>query len=377
MRPQAFENGRVKVAILGAGNVATDLAYKLAKEPEYMKLALVSGVDPESEGLKRAREMGADSSHGGIDAILEDPETKIVFDATTAKAHVRHAKILKEAGKVAVDLTPAAVGTYVVPAVNLNECLDRDNLNLLSCGVQAAAPLVRAVSEVAPTLYAEVVSTIAGVSAGPGTRRNISRLDELEEPASLVELRDKLGAMLPRVDLPELLLEMHERTGFAAAFTHVAEGGHRVEDLPRSVGAVLVAEACNVGLEPLVEARNPALTRSRLSWVAQNYFRADTLTEANALLVDAQAGIPLTEVWGGEELASVDGLRFVVPVRTINAGPNPKYFRHGRGITYLNYVSDKSTGFHGMVPRDIAGLLIRAGRLAGEPDRVGARRDNL
>ncbi len=178
---------------------------------------------------------------------------------------------------------------------------------------------------------------------------DISRLDELEEPASLIELRNTLGRMLPRVDLPELLLEMHERSGFADAFTHVAEGGHRVEDLHESVCAVLIAEACNVGLEPLIEPGNPALTRSRLSWVAQNYFRADTLTEANARLVDAQAAIPLTEVWGGGELASVDGLRFVVPVRTINAGPNPKYFGRGRGITYLNYVSDKSTGFHGMV----------------------------
>ena len=178
---------------------------------------------------------------------------------------------------------------------------------------------------------------------------DISRLDELEEPASLIDLRNTLGRMLPRIDLPELLLEMHERSGFADAFTHVAEGGHRVEDLHESVCAVLIAEACNVGLEPLVEPGNPALTRSRLSWVQQNYFRADTLTEANARLVDAQAAIPLTDVWGGGELASVDGLRFVVPVRTINAGPNPKYFGRGRGITYLNYVSDKSTGFHGMV----------------------------
>lgn len=188
-----------------------------------------------------------------------------------------------------------------------------------------------------------------GGKAEHGVALDISRLDELEEPASLVELRDTLGAMLPRVDLTELLLEMHWRTGFADAFTHVAEGGQRVEDLHKSVCAVLVAEACNIGLEPLVDPSAPALTRSRLSWVAQNYFRADTLTEANARLVDAQAAVPLTEVWGGGELASVDGLRSVVPVRTINAGLNPKYFGHGRGVTYLNYVSDKSTGFHGIV----------------------------
>lgn len=178
---------------------------------------------------------------------------------------------------------------------------------------------------------------------------DISRLDALEEPDSLVGLRKTLSATLPQVNLPELLMEMHDRTSFADAFTHISEGGHRAADLHKSVCAVLVAEACNVGLEPLVDPSDPALTRSRLSWVAQNYFRADTLTEANARLVDAQAEIPLTEVWGGGELASVDGLRFVVPVRTINAGPNPKYFGRERGITYLNYVSDKSTGFHGMV----------------------------
>lgn len=178
---------------------------------------------------------------------------------------------------------------------------------------------------------------------------DISNLDELEEPDSLIALRDRLAAMLPRVDLPEVLMEMHQRTGFANAFTHVAEGGSRVVDLPKSVCAVLIAEACNIGLEPLIKPDDPALTRSRLSWVQQNYLRADTLTEANARLVDAQAEMPITEVWGGGELASVDGLRFVVPVRTINAGPNPKYFGRGRGITYLNYVSDKSTGFHGMV----------------------------
>lgn len=170
-------------------------------------------------------------------------------------------------------------------------------------------------------------------------------------------------------------MEMHQRTGFADTFTHVAEGGSRVENLPKSVCAVLVAEACNIGLEPLIKPDDPALTRSRLSWVQQNYLRADTLTEANARLVDAQAEIPITEVWGGGELASVDGLRFVVPVRTINAGPNPKYFGRGRGITYLNYVSDKSTGFHGMV---VPGTLlpVRARRSAGEQDGSRSCRSN-
>ena len=112
---------------------------------------------------------------------------------------------------------------------------------------------------------------------------------------------------------------------------------------------MLLAEACNIGLEPLVRPDIPALTRGRLAWVQQNYIRAETLIRANARLVDAQAKIPLAQAWGGGEVASADGLRFVVPVRTVNAGPNSKYFGTGRGITYYNFTSDQFTGFHGIV----------------------------
>jgi TnpA family transposase len=112
---------------------------------------------------------------------------------------------------------------------------------------------------------------------------------------------------------------------------------------------VLLAEACNIGLEPLIRADVAALTRGRLSWVQQNYIRAETLAKANARLVDYQAQIPLARAWGGGEVASADGLRFVVPVRTLNAGPNSKYFGTGRGVTYYNFTSDQFTGFHAIV----------------------------
>ena len=177
----------------------------------------------------------------------------------------------------------------------------------------------------------------------------LTGLDKLEEPASLVTLRDHVLARLPPVDLPEVLLEIHARTGFAHEFTHISEGAARVADLPISLCAVLLAEACNIGLEPVVRADIPALTRSRLSWVQQNYLRADTLTRANACLVDTQTTIPLAQEWGGGEVASADGLRFVVPVRTINAGPNRKYFNAERGVTYDNFTSDQFTGFHAIV----------------------------
>ena len=187
----------------------------------------------------------------------------------------------------------------------------------------------------------------------PGARGRdtftLTGLDRLEEPPSLVALREAVAARLPRVDLPELLLEVHAWTRFASAFTHLSESGARANDLPTSICAALVAEACNVGLEPLVRRDAPALTRARLSWVQQNYLRADTLTAANARLVDSQATIPLARAWGGGEVASADGLRFVVPVRTVNAGPNPKYFGVGRGVTYYNFTSDQFTGFHAIV----------------------------
>ena len=165
--------GQVKVAIVGSGNIGTDLMYKILKEPGHMELAMVTGIEPKSEGLKRARDEGIGTSHEGIQAVLDDPEIKIVFDATSAKAHVKHAEMLKEAGKIAVDLTPAAQGPYVVPTANLTEHLDERNVNLMTCGAQATVPMAYAVSRVTSVRYAEMVSTVASASAGPGTRQNI------------------------------------------------------------------------------------------------------------------------------------------------------------------------------------------------------------
>ena len=177
----------------------------------------------------------------------------------------------------------------------------------------------------------------------------LTALDKLDEPQSLVRLREEIARRLPRVDLPEILLEVAARTDFAAKFTHVSERESRVDDLTISICAVLLAEACNIGFEPLVRSDLPALRRSRLSWINQNFIRNETLTEANACLVAAQNSIPLVHRWGGGEVASADGLRFVVPVRTIHAGPNPKYFGYELGVTYYNLVSDQFTGLNGIV----------------------------
>ena len=177
----------------------------------------------------------------------------------------------------------------------------------------------------------------------------ISNLDKLDDPESYLKLKDQVESLLPQVDLPEVLLEINAKTRFMEEFTHLNESLAKVSDLSTSICAVLIAQGCNIGLSPLVRKKIPALTRGRLSWVEQNYFRPETIIKANARLVDAQTKIPLVKSWGGGEVASADGMRFVVPVQTLNAGANSKYFNRGRGITYYNYTSNQFTGFHGLV----------------------------
>ncbi len=190
---------------------------------------------------------------------------------------------------------------------------------------------------------------------------SLEALEKIEEPQSLIALRNAVDARLPRLDLPELILEVHARTGFAAAFTHASESSARAEDLATTICAVLVSEATNTGFEPLVRLDAPALRRSRLSWVKQNFVRAETLTSANAILVAAQNRVALAHAWGGGEVASADELRFTVPVRTIHSGPNPHYFGQKRGVTWYNLASNQFTGLNAVtVPgtlRDSLNLL--------------------
>lgn len=175
------ENTPVSVAIVGSGNIGTDLMIKVLRHSKALKMAVMVGIDPDSEGLKRAQRMGAATTHEGVEGLMAMPEFKdvrIVFDATSAAAHVGHDRLLQARGVRVIDLTPAAVGPYVIPVVNLEQNLDAGNINMVTCGGQATIPIVKAVSRVAPVAYAEIVASIASKSAGPGTRVNIDEFTE-------------------------------------------------------------------------------------------------------------------------------------------------------------------------------------------------------
>jgi acetaldehyde dehydrogenase len=170
-----------KVAIIGSGNIGTDLMIKILRTSEVLEVGAFVGIDPESDGLKRAHRMGVpvtDRGVQGLVAMREFDDIRIVFDATSAKAHTHHDAELRGLGKQIIDLTPAALGPYVVPVVNLGEHLEAPNLNMVSCGGQATIPMVAAVNRVAKVHYGEIVSSIASKSAGPGTRANIDEFTQ-------------------------------------------------------------------------------------------------------------------------------------------------------------------------------------------------------
>jgi acetaldehyde dehydrogenase len=167
---------KIKAAIIGSGNIGTDLMIKMIKYPENMELAAVVGVDPDSEGLAMARAHGIATSHDGIEGLKRlpcYPEIGIAFDATSAYAHKLHDEVLRADGIQVVDLTPAAIGPFTIPPVNMEEHLDQPNVNMVTCGGQATIPMVAAVSKVAKVHYAEIVASVSSRSAGPGTRANI------------------------------------------------------------------------------------------------------------------------------------------------------------------------------------------------------------
>ncbi|WP_213239422.1 acetaldehyde dehydrogenase [Citrobacter braakii] len=177
-----------KVAIIGSGNIGTDLMIKILRHGVRLEMAVMVGIDPQSDGLARARRMGVATTHEGVTGLLAMPEfadIDIVFDATSAGAHVKNDAALRavKPGIRLIDLTPAAIGPYCVPVVNLEANVDQQNVNMVTCGGQATIPMVAAVSRVAKVHYAEIIASIASKSAGPGTRANIDEFTETTSKA--------------------------------------------------------------------------------------------------------------------------------------------------------------------------------------------------
>lgn len=172
---------RVKVAIIGPGNIGSDLMYKVMRS-KNLEMAYMVGI-VESEGIRRARKLGFATTTEGIEVMLGQEDIKIVFDATGAKAHAVHAPLLKAAGKIAIDMTPAAIGPYVVPCVNLESLSNEMNFNMVTCGGQATVPIAYAINRAADSEYTEIISCIASKGAGPGTRANIDEFTETTSKA--------------------------------------------------------------------------------------------------------------------------------------------------------------------------------------------------
>jgi acetaldehyde dehydrogenase len=174
-------SARTKVAIIGSGNIGTDLMIKILRLSGTLEVAAMVGIDPASDGLARARRLGVPTTADGVAGLLALPgfhDIRVVLDATSARAHAANAAALAPSGKLLVDLTPAALGPYVVPAVNIEEHLDASDVNMVTCGGQATIPIVAAVNAVTSVRYAEIVASIASRSAGPGTRANIDEFTE-------------------------------------------------------------------------------------------------------------------------------------------------------------------------------------------------------
>lgn len=170
-----------KVAIIGSGNIGTDLMIKVMRLSKTLDMGAMVGIDPQSEGLKRAARMGVATASQGIEGLRNMPEyadIEIVFDATSAGAHAHHNALLRADGKRVIDLTPAAIGPYVIPSVNLEAHLDAPNINMVTCGGQATIPIIAAVASVATVHYGEIIASISSKSAGPGTRANIDEFTE-------------------------------------------------------------------------------------------------------------------------------------------------------------------------------------------------------
>lgn len=217
---------KLKVGIIGSGNIGTDLMYKIERSP-VLEMSVMVGIDPESDGLKRAKARGFETISTGIDGLAERLDlVDIVYDATSAYAHQQNSDVLTAAGKKVIDLTPAAIGPFTVPPVNLKDHLEKANVNMVTCGGQATIPIIHAINRVVQVEYAEIVATIASKSAGPGTRANIDEFTSTTSKAIEVVGGAKKGKAIiilnpaePPIIMRDAIHALVEEEGHEAAIS--------------------------------------------------------------------------------------------------------------------------------------------------------------
>jgi len=235
-------NQKLKVAIIGPGNIGTDLMVKVLRNAKYLEMGAMVGIDAASDGLARAQRMGVATTHAGVEGLINLPEfadIDFVFDATSASAHVQNEALLRQAkpGIRLIDLTPAAIGPYCVPVVNLEEHLGKLNVNMVTCGGQATIPMVAAVSRVAKVHYAEIVASISSKSAGPGTRANIDEFTETTSKAIEVIGGAAKGKAIIIMNPAEPPLIMRDTVYVLSAAADEAAVAASVEEMVQAVQA--------------------------------------------------------------------------------------------------------------------------------------------
>ncbi|USK62526.1 acetaldehyde dehydrogenase (acetylating) [Peribacillus asahii] len=225
---------KLKVGIIGSGNIGTDLMYKIERSP-VLEMSVMVGIDPNSDGLKRAKDRGYEIISTGIDGLMERLDlVDIVYDATSAYAHKHNSDLLTAANKKVIDLTPAAIGPFTVPPVNLKEHIEKSNVNMVTCGGQATIPIIHAINRIVPVEYAEIVATIASLSAGPGTRANIDEFTSTTSKAIEVVGGAKKGKAIIILNPAEPPIIMRD-----AIHALVEEEGHE-EAINKSIQDMVV-----------------------------------------------------------------------------------------------------------------------------------------
>lgn len=344
---------RIDVAAAPGGQPVMDAMHWLRKQPDWSKAAIKAA--PTSVISKSWKPYVLDDKGN-----VADPKAYVFATIDAWQKAVKRRDIFASPGN-----------RYADPRIGMLEQREWQNTKGIVC--RTLNRTLDGLSEVR-CLSEQLDATFSRVAANAGQnpdlkfedikgkrRIRVASLDRLEEPDGLITLRKQIHNLMPKGGIPDILLEVMHRTGFSKAFTHLSNRAARVEGFETSLCAVLVAQACNIGLEPLVREEHPALRQSRLSWVIQNFIRPETLNGANAMIVSAHRRLPIVAHWGDGQTASADGLRFLAPKSAIHAGPNPKYFGRNRGITWYNMLSDQYSGLGAMVVpgtlRDSLGIL--------------------